>query len=173
VWRETGTVNITGSRITLNASTGVLGVETRNTPALTREIAIPSPRADHDIYYHQLLTKRRGSPLWIPGPGRLLPIAYRKQGISIGDVGIITHFGRFDFLFNIFQPADHAIHRRGVPDLFSPLDFGQLETDPSTIYGGNTYLTSSSVSTSSVSSSHVSHQSCHPDTLLIFSFIVI
>ena len=130
----------------------------RTSPALTREIAIPPPRADHEIYYHQLLTKRRGSPLWIPGPGRRLPIAYRRQGISIGDVGIITHFGRFDFLFNVFQPADHPINSRGVPESFSPLDFGQLETDPSTIYGDNTYLTSSSVGTSSVNSSHVAHQ---------------
>jgi len=149
----------------------VLGDETRNTPVLTREIAFPSPSADHEIYYHQLLTKRRGSPLWIPGPGRRLPIAYRRQGISIGDVGIITHFGRFDFLFNILQPANHPINSRGVPELFSPLEFGQLETDPSTIYGGNTYLTSSSVSTSSVNSSHVTHQLCHQDILLTISFI--
>ena len=71
------------------------------------EVVIPVPRADHEIYYHQLLIKKRGSPLWIPGPGMQLPIDYRRQGISIGDVGIVTHSGGFDFLFNIFQPADH------------------------------------------------------------------
>lgn len=132
----------------------MLGDETRNTPALTREIAIPPPRADHEIYYHQLLTKRRGSPLWLPGPGSLPPIQYRSQGISIGDVGIITHFGRFDFLFNIFQPASHPINSRGVPESFIH-DSRALEVDQSIIYDRNTYLTSSSVSTSSVNSSHV------------------
>ena len=114
-------------------------------------------RADHEIYYSHLLTKKRGSPLWIPGPGMQLPIEYRRQGISIGDVGIITESGGFDFLFNIFLPADHPIHVRGVPESFCPLDPTQLEIETGRIYGRNTYLTSSSVRTTGVNSSRVSN----------------
>jgi hypothetical protein len=104
-------------------------------------------RADHEIYYHQLLTKKRGSPLWVPGPGTQLPVEYRRQGISIGDVGIITSTGEFDFLFNLFHPADHPINGGFVPQTFSPLPYGQLEREiqKSRVYGSNSYLASSSV----------------------------
>ena len=131
----------------------------QNISTTTPEIAIPSP---HEIYYNQLLSQKRGSPLWIPGPGTQLPIEYRKEGISIGDVGIITNVGRFDFLFNICQPAGGAINRRGVPEPFSRLNPEQLEIDTSNIYGRNTYLTSSSVRTlgTNSESSHVSKQPC-------------
>jgi len=104
-------------------------------------------RADHEIYSGQLLTKKRGYPLWVPGPGKRLPIAYRRSGVSIGDVGIITSTGEFDFLFNILQPADHSINRGIVPRGFSPLSLEELSCDiqENTIYGPDTYLASSSV----------------------------
>ena len=131
----------------------------RNAPTPTQHVSNTEvvTRADHEIYYSQLLTKKRGSPLWIPGPGMQLPIKYRRQGINIGDVGIITESGGFDFLFNIFQPADHPIHVRGVPESFSPLDPIQLEMETSRIYGRNTYLTSSSVRTTGVNAPHVTN----------------
>ena len=129
-------------------------------------------KADHEIYYYQLLTKRRGSPLWIPGPGMQLPIEYRRQGIGIGDVGILTQSGGFDFLFNIFQPAGHPINVRGVPESFCPLDPTRLEIETSCIYGCNTYLTTSSVRTTGVNSSHVPNQS-YLTTVSLTSFIAI
>ena len=36
-------------------------------PATTQGMLITE--ADHEIYYNQLSAKKRGSPLWIPGPG--------------------------------------------------------------------------------------------------------
>jgi len=104
-------------------------------------------RADHEIYCNQLLTKKRGLPLWVPGPGRRLPIEYRRLGISIGDVGIITSTGEFDFLFNIFQPADNPINRGGVPEGFVPLSFDGLADEilENNVYGPGSYLASSSV----------------------------
>lgn len=103
--------------------------------------------ADHEIYCTQLLTKKRGYPLWVPGPGRRLPNEYRREGVSIGDVGIITSLGAFNFLFNLFQPAHHPINRGGVPRGFSPLSFGDLKFDiqEDTVYGPHTFLASSSV----------------------------
>jgi hypothetical protein len=100
-------------------------------------------RADHEIYSSQLLTKKRGFPLYIPGPGMQLPIEYRRQGITIGDIGIITSLGAFDFLFNIFQPADHPINREGVPRGFLPLS--KPEIQEFMVYGPKTHLASSSV----------------------------
>jgi hypothetical protein len=76
-----------------------------------------------------------------------LPIEYRRRGTSIGDVGIITSTGEFDFLFNIFYPANHPINRGVVPQDFSPLSLEELEYDiqQSNVYGPDTYLASSSV----------------------------
>jgi hypothetical protein len=104
-------------------------------------------RADHEIYYSQLLTKKRGYPLWVPGVGRQLPIEYRQGGISIGDVGIFTLTGEFDFLFNIFHPASHPINRGVVPRGFSHLSLEELVSDiqENTVYGPDSYLASSSV----------------------------
>ena len=53
------------------------------------------------MYERPLTPKDRGFPLWIPQPNMMLPIPYRAKGVCIGDVGIITEFGGFDFLFNI------------------------------------------------------------------------
>jgi len=112
-------------------------------------------QADHEIYYNQLSAKKRGSPLWIPGPGTHHSAQYRKQGISIGDVGIVTRDGRFDFLFNIFQPANGDINSRGAPRSFSCENLNQLEIDTTSIYGRKTYLTSESVRTLGNNSSYV------------------
>lgn len=104
-------------------------------------------RADHEIYSDQLLTKKRGYPLWVPGPGMQLPIVYRRQGTSFGDVGIVTSNGSFDFLFNIFNPANHPINRGLVPPGFLPLSLEDLEYDiqKTMDYGPDSYLASSSV----------------------------
>lgn len=75
-----------------------------------------------DIYYRHLAVKGRGSPLWLPAINRRLPVEYRRSGTRIGDVGLLTVSGSFDFLFNILLPADHPIHAGRVPDMFSPLD---------------------------------------------------
>jgi hypothetical protein len=59
-----------------------------------------------DIYAKCLLPLKEGYPLYCPElPDRrnvgAYYEAYRSQGIGIGDVGIITPDGDFDFLFNI------------------------------------------------------------------------
>ncbi|KAF5324403.1 hypothetical protein D9619_011261 [Psilocybe cf. subviscida] len=84
----------------------------------------PSPRSRRespDVYVDCLLTKDRGYPLWIPSPDRSLPSLNRTLGISVGDVGVLTPEGGFDFLFNIFYDATHPINAVvGVPDAFVP-----------------------------------------------------
>ena len=86
---------------------------------------LPSPlpiQKSCDIYSRLLAVKGRGFPLWIPGPSANLPIEYRRVGIAVGDVGILTKSGSFDFLFNICLPKNHPINQAGVPDGFYPLD---------------------------------------------------
>lgn len=58
-----------------------------------------------DIYAQCLLPLKEGYPLYRPELHRRLNDdvydAYRREGISIGDIGIIRPGGDFDFLFNI------------------------------------------------------------------------
>lgn len=104
-----------------------------------------SMRPDYDIYYDKLLARGRGSPLWVPGPNRMLPAEYRKSGIRIGDVGIIYRSEGFSFLFNIFLPANNDINEGRVPMNFYPLDFEEVKRDieGKEYYGDNSYIASS------------------------------
>lgn len=93
-----------------------------------------------------LLSKNRGYPLWIPSPSTSLPILNRKLGVSLGDVGVLTSEGGFDYLFNIFHDATHPINAVvGVPEGFvpfrldMPLGLGFVEW-----YGGS-YLADPSI----------------------------
>ena len=87
------------------------------------EVDSETPRTDNEIYYNQLLVKRRGSPLWQPGPNRRLPIQYRRASATF------YQLPGFSFLFNIFRPADDPINKGKVPDSFYHLDFSGLESD--------------------------------------------
>ena len=89
-------------------------------------------RAPHEIYYEELLKHKRGLPLWFPGSSLDLPLTYRQNGTSLGDVGITQIDEPFDFLFNLFLPADDPTHvNKGVPDSFQPLALDRC--DPSDI----------------------------------------
>jgi len=72
------------------------------------------------VYWRNLIVKERGSPLWHPEPNRN-PGIYKRQGVSIGDVGLLLPSGSFHFLFNICHPRDHPINAGGVPEGFIPI----------------------------------------------------
>lgn len=46
------------------------------------------------IYINNMKLKLRGSALWIPEPDQNLPVAYRRRGVGIGDVGTVKSFGQ-------------------------------------------------------------------------------
>jgi hypothetical protein len=75
-----------------------------------------------EVYVRHLLPKKCGFPLWVPKPHPNLPEEYRRKGVDIGDVGIVTSNGVFDFLFNICLPANDPINDNLVPPDFTPLD---------------------------------------------------
>ncbi|KAJ7707377.1 hypothetical protein B0H17DRAFT_1000461 [Mycena rosella] len=97
---------------------------------------VTSEHAESEIYCSQLLRRKRGFPLYVPGPQRNLPTEYQRKGVSIGDVGRVTPEGVFDFFFNIYLPADHPINANDVPEDFSPLtpyvpkDLVHVDFDP-------------------------------------------
>ena len=80
-----------------------------------------SSQKPNDIYERHLALKERGFPLWIPDPDQNLHLDYRRTGVRIGDVGIITEFGAFFFLFNICLPRDHPVNPRMLPEHFAPI----------------------------------------------------
>lgn len=98
-----------------------------------------------DIYYRYLAAKGRGSPLYIPGPNKRLPKEYQKTGIRVGDVGIITASGGFDFLFNICHPHDHPINYQGVPDNFHQLSIQPSDIQEHSVFNKESYISSGSV----------------------------
>ncbi|KAJ3504898.1 hypothetical protein NLJ89_g7699 [Agrocybe chaxingu] len=106
-----------------------------------------APRKSSDRYARLLASAGRGFPLWIPEAHRNLPSAYRRTGVRIGDVGIITSSGSFSFLFNIFAPIVDPIHPSPLPEEFTPLrpapSAGDVRLIPE--FRSGSYLASSSV----------------------------
>ena len=78
----------------------------------------PSVPKDVQQYTKQLLNKGHGYPLHRPALSDLLPIECRDRGVSIGDVGLITESGGFDYLFNIREPRDHPVNLGRSPPNF-------------------------------------------------------
>ena len=106
----------------------------------------PVPRSN-ETYERHLSLKRRGFPLWIPQPNMLLPTPYRAKGVCIGDVGIVTAFGDFDFLFNICRTRDDPINSEELPDNFAPIYPPLNPTDVRKFreFSSGSYLASSSI----------------------------
>ncbi|KDR79879.1 hypothetical protein GALMADRAFT_1167012 [Galerina marginata CBS 339.88] len=99
-------------------------------PQAIPETSILRPVQMSNVLYEQhLLEKGRGHPLWTPQPNTRLPIPYRSKGVCIGDVGILTPEGAFDFLFNICLSARDPMHPEDLPEGFAPVDPPLSRTD--------------------------------------------
>lgn len=105
------------------------------------------PPKDNEIYERLLRRKGRGFALYIPQPNRRLPIAYRRVGIRIGDVGVITRDGGFNFLFNICIPHDDPANPLILPEDFFPLQPALTDVDVVEFsqYNPGSYLASTSI----------------------------
>ncbi|KAJ8080921.1 hypothetical protein PM082_017756 [Marasmius tenuissimus] len=77
---------------------------------------------DSQVYCRALYPLGNGLALWGPEPNADLPLEYRTSGIRVGDIGLVTSDGRFDFLFNVCLPKNHPINLyNGVPEGYEPL----------------------------------------------------
>ena len=89
--------------------------------------------------------KKHGFPLWIPQPNMRLSRSYRRQGVSIGDVGIFTSDGGFDFLFNVCLPAGHPNNPDELPEGFSCFVLRPADVSEFHAHSSHSYLSSPSV----------------------------
>ncbi|KAF7369460.1 Pleiotropic drug resistance ABC transporter protein [Mycena venus] len=131
--------------------------ETRSSPALnimdkpwplnkiSADVIMDDTLSESEIYSTQMLREKRGYPLYVPGPQESLPEEYRRVGVTIGDVGIITPEGAFDFFFNIYLPADHPINDNYVPENFFPLPSYKSSDVDEHLYEPGSYVSTPSV----------------------------
>ncbi|KAH0829065.1 hypothetical protein J3R83DRAFT_2522 [Lanmaoa asiatica] len=81
-----------------------------------------------DVYGRHLVSGR-GYPLWTPEPNMNLPDVYVREGLKIGDVGVVVpEDGSFDVFFNVCLPPTHSLHREtGVPNNFTPIQLSSRD----------------------------------------------
>ncbi|KAF8802246.1 hypothetical protein BYT27DRAFT_6773812 [Phlegmacium glaucopus] len=133
--------------VTPNSETNPNRNRRRRRPNIPGENVIRPVQRSNETYERHLMLKGRGFPLWIPQANIRLPIPYRAKGICIGDVGIVTAFGGFDFLFNICRARDDPINPGDLPDNFAPIHPPLNMTDVREFreFSAGSYLASSSI----------------------------
>ncbi|KAJ3768306.1 hypothetical protein FB446DRAFT_286144 [Lentinula raphanica] len=98
-----------------------------------RDQSSGTPFVESEIYAQMLLLRKRGYPLWKPkSHNTRLPEVYKKNGVHIGDLGILTESGGFDYLFNVCHGPNHELNLGRVPEDFKPipdLDADDTEED--------------------------------------------
>ncbi|KAF9470440.1 hypothetical protein BDN70DRAFT_939709 [Pholiota conissans] len=88
----------------------------------TRRSSDADEKNSNEIYEEQLLRKKRGFPLFNPGPNLYRPLSYLHVGVSIGDVGIFTQSGGFSFIFSICLARNDPIQPKDLPEDFAPIE---------------------------------------------------
>ncbi|KAF9031197.1 hypothetical protein BDZ89DRAFT_1064046 [Hymenopellis radicata] len=73
------------------------------------------------IYRGCMLRQGNGVPFFLPEPASSSPLSFSRNGLSIGDVVILTEEGSYNFLFNVHARADHELNFGNVPTDFEPL----------------------------------------------------
>ncbi|KAJ3738461.1 hypothetical protein DFH05DRAFT_1517432 [Lentinula detonsa] len=110
-----------------NASTSqpgsvpVPGSNTAPSPSSSNQLTRTKFPTESELYSQLLWLEKRGYPLWIPAPSQPIPVEFKKQGVRIGDVGILTTTGGFDYLFNACLPHNDPANSAGLPEGFEPL----------------------------------------------------
>ena len=72
-------------------------------------------------YLTSMLSLQQGYPLYEPGPEEGLPTDYWRNGVRVGDVGLVMQDGAFDFLFNACPSENEAVNPPELPEDFEAL----------------------------------------------------
>ncbi|KAJ3978291.1 hypothetical protein F5890DRAFT_1569656 [Lentinula detonsa] len=102
-------------------SVPVPGSNTAPSPSSSNQLTRTKFPTESELYSQLLWLEKRGYPLWIPAPSQPIPVEFKKQGVRIGDVGILTTTGGFDYLFNACLPHNDPANSAGLPEGFEPL----------------------------------------------------
>ncbi|KAF8996273.1 hypothetical protein BDQ17DRAFT_1217796, partial [Cyathus striatus] len=73
------------------------------------------------VYIEHMFPLKHGFPLWFPEPDSSCSVEYCCKGVLVGDVGVITSDGGFDFLFNIWLEAQDPINPDDLLEDFNSL----------------------------------------------------
>ncbi|KAF7328049.1 Zn(2)-C6 fungal-type domain-containing protein [Mycena kentingensis (nom. inval.)] len=122
VFRGAGQVGIHGGQFIAAQDVHIHHLDApQNQPGPSRSRDREEVLSENDLYCEQLWSKRRGFPLYVPMLHRFLPPDCVRDGVSIGDVGMVGPDGLWDYFFNIFRDSEHPTNRGRVPDDFVPL----------------------------------------------------
>ncbi|KAM6491358.1 hypothetical protein JOM56_013132 [Amanita muscaria] len=99
-----------------------------------------------DIYTRSMLKCLTGYPLYDPQPYSDLSEEYMRKGVRVGDVGIITKDGAFDFLFNVCPSQNSLINPPNLPRGFTLETSEDSKTYPKEQFPHDTHLFESPVS---------------------------
>ena len=100
----------------------------------------------------------------------VLPIPYRSQGVRLGDVGILTCDGGFDFLYNIFISRDDPINPKELPENFVPI---YPSIDPTDVRKFALFHPGSYLASSSVAESRSAEQTSYVWVILLLFIVLI
>src|ERR1700759_405661 len=87
----------------------------------------PTPSISHK-YFNSMLECNAGYPLYEPQPEGGISMEHCRKGVQVGDVGIVTEDGAFDFLFNICSSQKESINPLDLPEDFETLDAPEVST---------------------------------------------
>ncbi|KAJ7734062.1 hypothetical protein B0H16DRAFT_1695911 [Mycena metata] len=109
--------------------------------------------SDIDAYIKSLLVKGYGYPLWSPEPTDE-PTEYRQHGVRVGDVGILTDQGAFDYLFTIVAERNDSRNSMLMDPMIANDAFTPLHVRPHGIRRQDAFDRHHCISTESISKSH-------------------
>ncbi|CAA7271130.1 unnamed protein product [Cyclocybe aegerita] len=124
--------------------------------SFTRCLLVTRAGEHTDSFSRCLLPLGHGFPLYSPvGNLTSRPQEHIKQGVSVGDVGLIDERGQFTYFFNVFLPTTHPRQGEVLPDFvpMPPLDRSVDLREESQYHPPGTVLVSKGVLTSYLSKS--------------------
>lgn len=117
------------------------------TAILAGAVVVAGDYSYEQIYVRNMMATLRGYPIWSPTPlpRPNIPIEISRNGVIVGDIGLVRGPGSFAVLFNMFQSADHPLNKGRVPDNFVPFRLNPGAYATKRVFQNDAYIASPSV----------------------------